>query len=71
MACTTAVMSVRPICKENRVDRRLAENQTGKRRVVVAFRQRKGRTLTFVARHEAEGVELAKRHVTPCRDACR
>ncbi len=50
--------------KENRVDRRLAENQTGMRRVVVAFRQRKGRTLTFVARHEAEGVELAKRHVS-------
>jgi transposase-like protein len=50
--------------REDRVDRRLAENQTGKRRVVVAFRQRKGRTLTFIAKHEAEGVELAKRHVS-------
>jgi ISXO2-like transposase domain len=50
--------------REDRVDRRLAENQTGKRRVVVAFRQRKGRTLTFVAKHEAEGVELAKQHVS-------
>ena len=38
---------------ENRVDRRLAEHQTGTRRVVVAFRQRKGRTLPFVVRNEA------------------
>jgi transposase-like protein len=49
---------------EDRVDRRLSENQTGKRRVVVAFRQRKGRTLPFVTHHEAEGVELAKRYVS-------
>lgn len=48
---------------ENRVDRRKAEYQTGKRRVVVAFRQRKGRTLTHVVKHEAEGVEIAKRVV--------
>lgn len=34
--------------KENRVDRRLACNQTGKRRVVVAMRERNGRTLPFV-----------------------
>ena len=49
--------------KEDRVDRRLAENQTGKRRVVVALRQRKGRTLTFVTKQEAEGVEIARRVV--------
>lgn len=56
---------VRPAnLKENRVDRRLAENQTGKRRVVVAFRQRRGRTLPFVVKHEGEGVELAKRYVS-------
>ena len=48
---------------EKRVDRRLAEHQTGKRRVVIAFRQRKGRTLTHVVKHEAEGVEIAKRVV--------
>lgn len=48
---------------ENRVDRRLAEHQTGKRRVVVAFRQRKGRTMTFVERTEGAGVEIAKRIV--------
>lgn len=46
--------------KEDRIDRRLAKHQTGTRRVVVAFRQRKGRTLTFVTRNEAEGVQIAK-----------
>lgn len=49
---------------DNRVDRRLAKHQTGKRRVVVAFRQRGGRTLPFVCRQEGEGVELAMRHVS-------
>jgi hypothetical protein len=49
--------------EEDRVDRRLAEHQTGKRRVVIAIRERKGRTLTFVRKSEAEGVELAKQHV--------
>lgn len=56
---------IRPANKaEDRVDRRLAEHQTGKRRVVVAFRQRKGRTLPFVVHSEAEGVEIAMRHVS-------
>ena len=49
--------------KEDRKDRRLAENQSDRRRVVIAIRQRKGRTLPFVVRHESEGVELAKRFV--------
>ena len=34
--------------REDRVDRRRARDQTGTRRVVVAIRARKGRTLTFV-----------------------
>jgi len=38
--------------KEARVDRRLAENQTGKRRVVVIMRERNGRTLPFVFKSE-------------------
>jgi hypothetical protein len=46
---------------EDRKDRRLAEHQTGKRRVVVALRERGGRTLPFVAKHEAEGVSIAAR----------
>ncbi|NJM34701.1 MAG: IS1595 family transposase [Rhodomicrobium sp.] len=46
---------------EDRKDRRLAEHQTGKRRVVVALRERGGRTLPFVAMQEAEGVSIAAR----------
>ena len=49
--------------KDDRKDRRLAEHQTGKRRVVVAFRERNGRTRPFITMSEAQGVELAKRHV--------
>ncbi|WP_421952903.1 IS1595 family transposase [Pelagibacterium sp.] len=49
---------------EDRIDRRLAKHQTGTRRVVIALRERKGRTRTFVAKIEAEGVEIAKRIVS-------
>lgn len=48
---------------EDRIDRRLAQFQTGTRRVVVALRERFGRTLPFVVRDEAEGVALARKHV--------
>ncbi len=55
---------IRPAnAKADRVDRRLKENQTGKRRVVVALREREGRTLPFVATNEAEGVALANENV--------
>jgi len=43
-----------------RVDRRLAKHQTGKRRVVVIARERKGRTLTTVTKSEADGVAFVK-----------
>lgn len=49
--------------KEDRVDRRLKQHQTGTRRVVVALRERLGRTLPFVTKSEADGVELAQAHV--------
>jgi len=42
--------------KADRKDRRLAENQTGKRKVVIVARQRGGNTLTFVTNSEADGV---------------
>lgn len=45
--------------KEDRIDRRLAENQNGERRVVVALRERGGRTFTHVRKTEAEGVKIA------------
>ena len=46
---------------------RTATNQTGKRRVVIAMRERKGRTLPLVAKDEGEGVALANENV--CRMA--
>jgi transposase-like protein len=48
---------------KHRIDRRLARFQTGKRRVVVVMRQRGGRTLTTVVRHEYEGIEMIKQRV--------
>ncbi len=39
--------------RENRVDRRLAKNQNGKRRVVVVVRERDGRTLPAVFKSES------------------
>jgi transposase-like protein len=43
--------------REDRIDRRLAVNQTGKRRVVVIAREKNGKTLPFVFRAEHEAVE--------------
>src|SRR5712671_5613624 len=40
----------------DRIDRRLTENQTGTRQVVVAMRERGGRTLAQVFRTEADAV---------------
>ncbi len=51
--------------KENRVDRRLAQNQTGKRRVVVVARERKGRTVTTVTKKESDGVAFVAKVVSP------
>jgi transposase-like protein len=50
--------------KEDRKDRRLKVHQTGKRRVVIALRERTGRTLPFVSKQEAEGVALALENVS-------
>ena len=51
--------------KHNRIDRRLKRHQTGERRVVIAMRERLGRTLPFVRKSEAEGVELARGTICP------
>ena len=53
--------------KADRKDRRLKAHQTGKRRVVIAMRERDGRTLPIVSMSEAEGVALANENV--CRMA--
>lgn len=49
--------------KENRKDRRLADEQTGKRKVVVVMRERGGRTLPFVFQKESQGVATIRKHV--------
>lgn len=52
---------VRPAnVRENRVDRRRKANQSPLRRVVVALRERAGRTLTFIRESEAEGVQIVR-----------
>jgi transposase-like protein len=57
---------VRPAnSKEDRVDRRLLQNRTGKRRVVIVLRERRGRTLTRAFLREAEGVGFAKERIAP------
>jgi hypothetical protein len=49
--------------KADRKDRRLAEEQTGKRQVVVVAREVRGRTLPFVVPRESEAVALIRQHV--------
>jgi transposase-like protein len=57
---------VRPAnMREERLDRRLLANRSGKRRVVVALRQRGGRILTRTFIREAEAIEFAQRRITP------
>ena len=52
---------VRPAnAREDRVDRRLLQNRSPKRRVVVALRQRGGSTLTRTFLREAEGVDFVE-----------
>jgi hypothetical protein len=47
----------------DRVDRRLAENQSGKRRVVVVMRERGGRTLAQVFPGEEEAVPTIRQRI--------
>ncbi len=49
--------------KEDRVDRRLKEHQSGKRRCVVALRERGGRVLPFVVGYEDEAVPIVRKVV--------
>jgi transposase-like protein len=49
--------------KADRKDRRLAEEQTGKRQVVVVAREVMGRTLPFIVSRESEAVPLIRKHV--------
>jgi transposase-like protein len=46
-----------------RIDRRVAEEQTGKRQVVVVMRERKGRTRPFVFAKESDAIRAIRRHI--------
>jgi transposase-like protein len=49
--------------KEDRVDRRLSFNRSGKRQCVVVMRERKGRSLPFVVANEGDAVPYVRDHV--------
>jgi transposase-like protein len=49
--------------RTDRKDRRKKINQSGKRQVVVAIREKTGRTKTFIAKHEREGIRHAVANV--------
>jgi transposase-like protein len=49
--------------REDRKDRRLRQNQTGKRKVVVVIRERGGKTLPGVFRTEADALNFIRRSV--------
>jgi transposase-like protein len=48
---------------EDRRDRRHAGNQSGKRQVDVAARERNGKTITLVAKTEGQGVPAIEGHI--------
>lgn len=49
--------------KENRIDRRRAEHQTGKRQVVVVMRERNGKTLPFVFKSEDAAIPTIRERI--------
>ena len=49
--------------KEDRKDRRLSYNSSGKRQCVVIMRERKGRSLPFVVANEGDAVPYVRDHV--------
>jgi transposase-like protein len=51
--------------RENRRDRRLRQNQSGKRKVVVVIRERGGKTLPGVFQSEAEALTFIRTKIAP------
>lgn len=56
--------------KEDRKDRRLIENRSGKRLCVVVMRERGGKSLPFVVRHEGAAVPYVRDHVGTLATIC-
>jgi|GEM_PF-4571575 len=62
----TSAAHVKPAnYKDRRIDRRLSENQTGKRKCVVVMRQRGGRTLTVAEESELDAALTIMARVMP------
>lgn len=51
--------------REQRIDRRLAQNQSGKRKVVVIVRERDGKSLPAIFKSESAALSWIKAHVAP------
>ncbi len=51
--------------REDRIDRRLSENRSGKRKVVVIIRERDGDSLPAVFKSEAAATKFIRSHVAP------
>lgn len=51
--------------KENRVDRRLAANQTGKRQSVIIIRERDGQSVPAVCRSEGAALGFIRERIAP------
>jgi hypothetical protein len=51
--------------REDRKDRRLRRNQSGKRKVVVVIRERGGKTLPGVFRNEGDALHFIRQRVAP------
>src|SRR6478609_5403013 len=51
--------------RENRRDRRLRENQSGKRKVVVVIRERGGKTLPGVFHNESDAFTFIRNRIAP------
>jgi transposase-like protein len=51
--------------RENRVDRRLARHQTGKRKVVVIVRERNGNSIPAVFKSEHQAMSFLRSHIEP------
>ncbi len=56
--------------KEDRKDRRLSYNRSGKRQCVVIMRERKGRSLPFVVANEGDAVPYVRDHVGTLATIC-
>lgn len=49
--------------RDERIDRRLSQNRSGKEVVIVAIRERNGRSISRALKHEADAIPFIRQHV--------